>query len=61
MDWLEITVVTAPTGIDALASALTAAGFDDLLLEDQAELETFLEQNLKLVLWVKLLRSTILI
>ena len=45
MDWLEITIVTAPTGIDALASALTAAGFDDLLLEDQAELETFLEQN----------------
>ena len=45
MDWLEITVVTAPTGIEALASALTAAGFDDLLLEDQAELETFLEQN----------------
>ena len=45
MDWLEITVTTAPGGIEELAAALTAAGFDDLLLEDQAEFETFLEQN----------------
>ena len=35
MDWLEITVTTAPAGIDSVAAALTAAGFDDLLLEDQ--------------------------
>ncbi len=45
MDWLEITIATAPTGIESVAAALTAGGFDDLLLEDQAELETFLEQN----------------
>ena len=45
MDWLEITVTTAPAGIDSVAAALTAAGFDDLLLEDQAEFEAFLEQN----------------
>ena len=45
MDWLEVTVTTAPAGIENLAAALTAGGFDDLLLEDQAELETFLEQN----------------
>lgn len=45
MDWLEITVTTAPFGIEEVAAALTAAGFDDLLLEDQAELEAFLDQN----------------
>lgn len=45
MDWLEITVTTAPSGIEEVAAALTAAGFDDLLLEDQAELEAFLDQN----------------
>ena len=45
MDWLEITVTTAPAGIEYVASALTAGGFEDLLLEDQAEFEAFLEQN----------------
>lgn len=45
MDWLEITITTAPAGIEEVAAALTADGFDDLLLEDQAELEAFLEQN----------------
>lgn len=45
MDWLEITVTTAPAGIEDVAAALTAAGFDDLLIEDQTEFESFLEQN----------------
>ena len=45
MQWLEITVTTSPAGIEDVAAALTAAGFDDLLLEDQAEMETVLEQN----------------
>ena len=45
MSWLEVTITTAPTGIDALAAALTAAGFEDLVLEDQQELEGFLDQN----------------
>ncbi len=45
MQWLEITVTTAPGGIEDVAAALTAGGFDDLLLEDQAEFESFLEQN----------------
>ncbi|MBO5837957.1 MAG: 50S ribosomal protein L11 methyltransferase [Oscillospiraceae bacterium] len=45
MDWLEITVTTAPAGIEEVAAALTAAGFDDLLIEDQTEFEAFLEQN----------------
>ena len=45
MAWLEITITTAPSGIEDVAAALTAAGFSDLLLEDQAEFEAFLEQN----------------
>ncbi len=45
MQWLEITVDTLPGSIEAVAAALTAAGFEDLVLEDQAELESFLDQN----------------
>lgn len=45
MNWLEITVNTASCGIDILAAALTAGGFDDLVLEDQEEFSTFLDQN----------------
>jgi len=45
MAWLEITVKTVHTGIEDVAAALTAAGFDDLLLEDQTEFEDFLESN----------------
>ncbi len=45
MQWLEITIDTLPGSIEAVAAALTAAGFEDLVLEDQAELESFLDQN----------------
>lgn len=45
MAWLEITVNTANRDVEAVAVALTAAGFSDLVLEDQQELETFLDQN----------------
>ena len=45
MAWLELTVSTASGGIDRAANALTAHGFEDLVLEDQAEFETFLEEN----------------
>ena len=45
MQWLEITIPTAPGGIEDVAAALTAGGFADLVLEDQGELEAFLEQN----------------
>ena len=45
MNWLEITITTAPAGIDEVAARLTAAGFDDLMIEDQTEFESFLEQN----------------
>ena len=45
MDYLEITVQTASAGIELVANALTAGGFDSLVVEDQAEYETFLEDN----------------
>lgn len=45
MEWLEITLQTASSGTEAAAAALTAAGFDQLVIEDQAEFEDFLEQN----------------
>ena len=45
MAWLELTVDTVSSGMETVAAALSAAGFDDLVLEDQQELEQFLDQN----------------
>ena len=45
MAWLEITVNTAADTVDTVAEQLTARGFSDLVIEDQAEFETFLEEN----------------
>ena len=45
MDYLEVTIQTASAGIEVVASALTAGGFDSLVVEDQAEYENFLEDN----------------
>ena len=45
MEYLELTVQTVSNSIEEVAAALTAAGFDDLVLEDQAEFESFLEAN----------------
>ena len=45
MEYLEITIHTAPAGIDTVATALTAGGFSDLVVEDQQEFESFLEEN----------------
>lgn len=45
MEYLEITVQTLSEGIESVASALTSAGFDSLVVEDQAEFESFLEDN----------------
>ena len=45
MAWLEITVNTQGRDTDAVAAALTAAGFSDLVVEDQQEFEAFLDQN----------------
>ena len=45
MAWLEYTIQTDPKQNANLVSALTARGFSDLVIEDQQELETFLEEN----------------
>ena len=45
MAWLEITIDTVSSGIEDTAAALTAGGFADLLMEDQSEFESFLEEN----------------
>ena len=45
MAWLEITIDTASEKIDSVVTNLTAAGFADLVIEDQEEFETFLEEN----------------
>ena len=45
MAWLEITIDTVSVKIDSVVTSLTAAGFADLVIEDQAEFEDFLEQN----------------
>lgn len=45
MDYLELTVETSSASIELVANALTSGGFDSLVVEDQAEYETFLEDN----------------
>ncbi len=45
MAWLQITVNTQGRDTESVAAALTAAGFSDLVVEDQQEFETFLDQN----------------
>ena len=45
MAWLEITIDTAAEKINSVVTVLTAKGFPDLVIEDQEEFETFLEEN----------------
>ena len=45
MAWLEYTIQTDPKQNANVVSALTARGLSDLVIEDQQELETFLEEN----------------
>ena len=45
MAWLEITIETDTGRINAAAAALTAQGFAELVIEDQQEFETFLDEN----------------
>ena len=45
MAWLEITIDTAAEKIGSVVTNLTARGFADLVIEDQEEFETFLEEN----------------
>jgi len=45
MYYLEICVNTAPAAIETLAALLGEAGFENMVIEDQTELEGFLEDN----------------
>ena len=45
MAWLEITIDTTPGDIESIAAQLTASGFADLVIEDQTEFESFLDEN----------------
>ena len=45
MAWLEFTIETTPQSIDSAVTGLSARGFSDLVIEDQSEFETFLEEN----------------
>ena len=45
MAWLEITIDTDSVRVESTAAALTAQGFAELVIEDQAEFETFLDEN----------------
>ena len=45
MAWLEITIDTTSEKINHVVTNLTARGFADLVIEDQEEFETFLEDN----------------
>ena len=45
MSWLEITINTQSSAIAETAAVLTAGGFAELVIEDQAEFETFLDEN----------------
>ena len=45
MAWLEITIDTDSRHIESTAAALTAQGFAELVIEDQTEFETFLDEN----------------
>ena len=45
MQWIELTVRTAPNGIDLLCAELTEAGFDSLLIDDCDQFDEFLETS----------------
>jgi len=45
MAWLEITIDTTSERINHVVTNLTARGFADLVIEDQEEFETFLDEN----------------
>jgi len=45
MAWLEVKIDTRPGCVDAVAAALTAGGYPELVIEDQQEFEAFLDQN----------------
>ena len=45
MAWLELTIETTSDSISSVVTNLTAQGFSELVIEDQEDFETFLEEN----------------
>ena len=45
MQWLELTVDTASQGVDLLEAMLTLNGYDSFIIDDEAEFQSFLENN----------------
>ena len=47
MQWLEVSIHTTSTGIEALADYLTANGYDSFILDDSEDFRTFLKDNVQ--------------
>ena len=45
MQWLEVSIETAPGGIDLLGARLTALGYDSFIMDDDTQFHEFLEEN----------------
>ncbi len=45
MDRLELTIETAPGGIEAVAARLTALGYDSFIIDDQEDFQRFLAEE----------------
>ena len=45
MQWLELTIQTTPRVIDLVAANLSVLGFDRFILDDEADFQSFLENN----------------
>ena len=45
MQWIELTIKTAPVAIDLVCDRLTVLGFDSFIIDDQEQFHEFLEQN----------------
>lgn len=45
MQWLELTIQTSSAGIPRVADRLTTLGYDSFVIDDEAEVQAFLEKN----------------
>jgi len=45
MEWLEITVDTSPAGIEPVSGLLESLGITELVIDDEHDFESFLENN----------------
>ena len=45
MQWIEVTIKTAPGAIDLVCDRLTVLGFDSFIVDDQDQFHEFLEEN----------------